>query len=102
MVRTPRVATFQVQDLCRLARPGLEVRASPVTVVQLSRRLRRLAPRIAVCAMPGPLDLLMVTALRRIGVPVAVVVHDAQAHPGDDFPMLFALQRALLRRVSLA
>jgi glycosyltransferase involved in cell wall biosynthesis len=74
---------------------------APVTVVQLSRRLRRLAPRIAVCAMPGPLDLLMVTALRRIGVPVAVVVHDAQAHPGDDFPMLFALQRALLRRVNL-
>ena len=56
---------------------------APVTVVQLSRRLRRLAPRIAVCAMPGPLDLLMVMALRRVGIPVAVVVHDAQAHPGD-------------------
>ena len=74
---------------------------APATVVQLSRRLRRLAPRIAVCAMPGPLDLLMVMALRRVGVPVAVVVHDAQAHPGDEFPLLFRLQRALLRRVNL-
>jgi hypothetical protein len=74
---------------------------APVTVVQLSRRLRRLAPRIAVCAMPGPLDLLMVMALRRVGIPVAVVVHDAQAHPGDEFPLLFTLQRALLRRVNL-
>jgi glycosyltransferase involved in cell wall biosynthesis len=74
---------------------------APATVVQLSRRLRRLAPRIGVCAMPGPLDLLMVMALRRVGVPVAVVVHDAQAHPGDEFPLLFRLQRALLRRVNL-
>lgn len=75
---------------------------APITVLQLSRRLRRLDPRIAVCAMPGPLDLLMVMALRRVGVPVAVIVHDAEAHPGDGFPLLLALQRALLRRTDLA
>ena len=74
---------------------------SPVTIVQLSRRLRRLNPRIAVCAMPGPLDLLMVMALRLVGIPVAVIVHDAEAHPGDAVPLLFTLQRALLRRVNL-
>lgn len=77
------------------------VMRSPVTVMQLSRRLRRLHPQIAVCAMPGPLDLLMAAALRRIGVPVAVIVHDADAHPGDGFPLLLALQRALLRRADL-
>jgi glycosyltransferase involved in cell wall biosynthesis len=74
---------------------------APITVMQLSRRLRRLDPRIAVCAMPGPLDLLMVMALRRVGIPVAVIVHDAEAHPGDGFPLLLALQRALLRRTDL-
>jgi glycosyltransferase involved in cell wall biosynthesis len=74
---------------------------APLTVSRLARRLRRLGPRAAVCAMPGPLDLLMVTALRRIGVPVAVIVHDAQAHPGDGVPLLLRLQRALLRRVDL-
>ena len=73
----------------------------PLTIMRLGRRLRRLSPRAAVCAMPGPLDLLMVIALRRIGVPVAVIVHDAEAHPGDGFPLLLRLQRALLRRVDL-
>jgi glycosyltransferase involved in cell wall biosynthesis len=75
---------------------------APITVLQLARRLRRLNPRVAVCAMPGPLDLLMVVALRRVGIPVAVIVHDAEAHPGDGFPLLLALQRALLRRADLA
>jgi glycosyltransferase involved in cell wall biosynthesis len=74
---------------------------APVTVMRLSRRLRGLHPRLAVCAMPGPLDLLMVAALRRIGVPVAVIVHDADAHPGDGFPLQHTLQRALLRRTDL-
>jgi glycosyltransferase involved in cell wall biosynthesis len=75
---------------------------APITIMQLSRRLRRLDPRIAVCAMPGPLDLLMAVALRRVGIPVAVIVHDAEAHPGDGFPLLLTLQRALLRRADLA
>jgi glycosyltransferase involved in cell wall biosynthesis len=74
---------------------------APVTVMQLSRHLRRLKPRIAVCAMPGPLDLLMLKALHRIDVPVAVIVHDAEPHPGDGFPLLFRLQRALLRRADM-
>ena len=52
---------------------------------------------VAVCAMPGPLDLVMAAALRRAGVPYAVVVHDADSHPGDAFPFQYTLQRALLR-----
>lgn len=74
---------------------------APITILRLSNGLRRFAPGAAVCAMPGPLDLLMMTALRWLGIPVAVIVHDANAHPGDDFPLLFALQRALLHRADL-
>jgi glycosyltransferase involved in cell wall biosynthesis len=48
--------------------------------------------------MPAALDLLMAAALRRAGVPFLVVVHDAQAHPGDHFPPQIFLQRRLLRR----
>ncbi|HET7880228.1 MAG TPA: glycosyltransferase family 4 protein [Acetobacteraceae bacterium] len=74
---------------------------APLMVMQLGRRLRRLAPDAAVCAMPSPLDLLMVAALRRLRVPVAVIVHDAEPHPGDRTPLMHSLQRALLRRVDL-
>jgi glycosyltransferase involved in cell wall biosynthesis len=74
---------------------------APITVVQLTRHLHRLEPQAAVCAMPGPLDLLMVMALRRVGIPIAIIVHDATAHPGDGYPLLYTLQRALLRRAHL-
>ena len=71
---------------------------APMMVHRLSAALRRLRPDLAVCAQPGPLDLAMVAALRRAGVPLAVIVHDATPHPGDGVPLLFALQRALIRR----
>jgi glycosyltransferase involved in cell wall biosynthesis len=48
--------------------------------------------------MPGPLDLAMHTALRRAGIPYAVVVHDADLHPGDGTLLQMTLQRALVRR----
>jgi glycosyltransferase involved in cell wall biosynthesis len=70
----------------------------PLTVPYLARRVRRLAPDVAVCAMPAPLDLAMAAALRRAGVPFLAVVHDADAHPGDGLPFQMPLQRALLRR----
>lgn len=72
--------------------------ATPFRVPGLARRIRALAPDVALCAMPGPLDLAMASALRRAGVPFLVVVHDADAHPGDGLPGQMALQRALLRR----
>jgi glycosyltransferase involved in cell wall biosynthesis len=83
--------------------PGLlwRLAQSPFIVARLARRLRVLRPAVAVCAMPGPLDLLMLMALRRAGVPAVVIVHDAEAHPGDVFPLLLTLQRALLRRADL-
>lgn len=73
----------------------------PLLRRSLRRRLAALAPDAAICAQPGPLDLAMLGALHDLGVPVAVVVHDADAHPGDGFPLLMALQRALTRRADL-
>jgi glycosyltransferase involved in cell wall biosynthesis len=70
----------------------------PFRVPALAARLRHLAPDFAICAMPGTLDLWMAAALAREGIPFAVVVHDADAHPGDGFPMQMVLQRQLLAR----
>ena len=60
-------------------------------------RLRAVRPDLAICAMPGPLDLLMVAALRVVGARVVVVVHDAERHLGDGFPLQMMLQRLLCR-----
>ena len=65
-------------------------------LAELTRELRGLQADLAICAMPGPLDLMFLSALRRAGVPVAVIVHDAKRHPGDGFPLLMALQRRLV------
>ena len=72
--------------------------SAPWMLARLVRRLRGIAPDIAICAMAGPLDLLMAMALRRVGSKLAVVVHDATPHPGDGRPGQAMLQRALLRR----
>lgn len=77
--------------------PGLIARAlsAPFWARDLLRRLRALRPDLAVCAMPGPLDLVMAWVLRRLTVPFVVIVHDADAHPGDGFPLQIGLQRQL-------
>lgn len=78
---------------------GLGARALtfPLMVVRLAAWLRRNRPAFAVCAMPGPLDWVFALALRRVGIPFAVIVHDAVAHPGDGYPFQMRLQRLLLR-----
>lgn len=69
-----------------------------VTVLPgLLRRVRVLRPDLAICAMPGPLDLLMVAALRLVGSRIAVIVHEAERHTGDGFPCQMLLQRLLCR-----
>lgn len=79
---------------------GLAARAmrAPVLVPRLTAWLRDNQVDVALCAMPAPLDLLMAAALRRAAVPFAVVVHDADLHPGDAFPLQMRLQRRLLAR----
>lgn len=72
--------------------------AAPLLVPRLARWLRRERVDVALCAMPAPLDFVMAAALRRAGVPFAVVVHDADLHPGDTFPLQMPLQRRLMRQ----
>lgn len=79
---------------------ALRATGAPFAVRGLARRIRALRPDLAVCAQPGLLDLLMVAALRRLRVPFVVLVHDADAHPGDGLPLQMWLQRALCRRAA--
>ncbi len=69
----------------------------PFATGALADTLRRRRPDVAICAMPGPLDLLMMRALRRVRVPSVVVVHDADTHPGDGLPFQMMLQRRQAR-----
>jgi len=71
---------------------------APFALPELLRRIKELRPDLAICALPGPLDLMMAAALRWLKVPFVVIVHDADAHPGDGFPMQIWLQRILCRR----
>jgi glycosyltransferase involved in cell wall biosynthesis len=77
---------------------GLRVLSLPWFIPWLTARVRAIAPDVALCAMPGPLDLAMQAALRRLRVPMAVAVHDADSHPGDGLPFQMMLQRRLVRR----
>lgn len=73
------------------------VLASPWMIARLTCTLRELRPDLAICALPGPLDWIFATALRRVGVPFGVIAHDAIAHPGDGYPLQMLAQRRLLR-----
>jgi glycosyltransferase involved in cell wall biosynthesis len=92
--------------VCELALPAYSslpgfiwrLAQAPLIVRELAKQIARLRPDVAICAMPGPLDLLMMSALRRNHVSTVVVLHDAEPHPGDGLPLQMFLQRRLLRR----
>ena len=71
--------------------------AAPLVAGRTRRFLARNRPEIAICAMPALLDGRMRSALRRAGIPYAVVVHDATAHPGEWLNFKLLGQQRLLR-----
>ena len=60
-------------------------------------RLRATPPDAAIVTMMGYWDIFIVRHLHRLGVPVVVIAHDAEMHPGDSFPIMIRLQRRLVR-----
>lgn len=73
---------------------------TPFTLPGLIGRLRKLRLDVAICALPGPLDLQMAAALRILRVKLIVVVHDARSHTGDGLPLQFRLQGLLCRQAA--
>ncbi len=94
----PPVPDLIVDTYAGFAGYGFRVLSAPWFVPWLTARVRALAPDAALCAMPGPIDLAMYAALKYLNVPMAVVVHDADPHPGDGYPFQMTLQRLLVRR----
>ncbi len=70
---------------------------APVLVPSLAGWVRRERVDVALCAMPAALDLAMAAALGLSRIPYAVVVHEADLHPGDRFASQIRLQRWLVR-----
>ena len=71
--------------------------SAPVMIPLLAQKLRRLRIDVALCAMPAAMDFVMAAALKLARIPYAVVVHEADPHPGDRFPSQLVLQRGLVR-----
>src|SRR5512143_1342830 len=64
----------------------------------ITQRLESERPDAAIVTMMGYWDIFLVQRLHRMGVPVAVISHDAEVHPGDRFHLALYLQRHLLRQ----
>jgi glycosyltransferase involved in cell wall biosynthesis len=60
-------------------------------------RIEAAPPDAAIVTMMGYWDIFLARHLRRMGVPVVVVLHDAEVHPGDQFHFAVHLQRRLTR-----
>lgn len=60
-------------------------------------RLRADPPDAAIVTMMGYWDIFLIRRLRGMGVPVVVMLHDAELHPGDRLHVMVRLQRRLVR-----
>jgi glycosyltransferase involved in cell wall biosynthesis len=74
---------------------SLDIRRILRPIVQ---RLEAERPDAAIVTMMGYWDIFLVRRLNRMGVPVAVVSHDADVHLGDRFQLALQLQRHMLRQ----
>ena len=63
----------------------------------LLRALQTDRPDVAIVPMTGYWDIFLMRRLRRMGIPVVSLIHDAQMHPGDNLRVMVWLQRVLIR-----
>lgn len=94
---SPPLCEMKVRTYRGMASFLLRLATAPLALPFLLVRLLRFRPDLAICAMPGPLDLLMAVALWVVRCRLVVVVHDADAHEGDGFLLQMTLQRLLCR-----
>ncbi len=53
-------------------------------------------PDAALSIMPGYWDLFLIRHLRHLGIPLAIIVHDAKNHPGDRFVPIQWMQKSMI------
>jgi glycosyltransferase involved in cell wall biosynthesis len=61
----------------------------------LLQRIEAHRPHAAIVPMMGYWDIVVMRALRRMGVPVITMAHDVEVHPGDRFHLILQLQRRM-------
>lgn len=59
-------------------------------------KLRLNRPDVAMSVMPSYWDLFLASRLRRLGIPIVTIIHDATIHPGDWFPLMDQIQRRMI------
>ncbi|MDI2090332.1 glycosyltransferase family 4 protein [Commensalibacter oyaizuii] len=74
---------------------------SPLLMIYLYKKIKNLKISLAICTMPGPLDLLMVATLKLLRIPCVVIIHDVYPHPGDGYIGQHFLQNQLIKQSSL-
>jgi glycosyltransferase involved in cell wall biosynthesis len=62
----------------------------------IEQRLRADPPDAAIVTMMGYWDIFLIRRLSAMGVPVVVMLHDAELHPGDRLHVMVRLQRRLI------
>ncbi len=70
----------------------------PKIAYDLNRFLSQTKPAAAVCCMVSIFDYLVVYLLRKQGIPVFIIIHDATSHPGDPYDWVIRLQNSLLKK----
>lgn len=74
---------------------------APLIIASLFKFIKINKINIAICTMPGPMDLIMAITLRLLHIPYVVVVHDVHPHPGDGYLFQHFLQKILIKKSRL-
>lgn len=74
---------------------------SPYWILYLIYHLKKNKVDLAICTMPGLLDMIMISALKILKIPCVVIIHDAYPHPGDGYLFQHFLQRQLIKSSDL-